>query len=309
VGVETGNANTRPMETTAVQVVAAAKGPRLATEAEKSVAGVASASGIHTADASGAMPPLTVPSSATDSTTTATAAATLPVTNMAVATDAPQLRRAIGMESKPAEPVRDKPESLAAPDVIQAEVASASAADDIAAAKNQLKLPAIQNSGAISEPVAAPAPKRSGRPLAVFISRRDSKIYVRQNFTPLFDAPVTITASERPLGTHVFTVHADKDNKNNFHWSVISLPATHPTEHVSARGKSSHRHTVTARVEPKLPPVPDDAADALNRIVVPEDVLTKIAESLSSGGSIVVSDQGIAGGETGEGTDFIVTLR
>jgi hypothetical protein len=37
--------------------------------------------------------------------------------------------------------------------------------------------------------------------------------------------------------------------------------------------------------------------------------MAKIAEALSTGGSIIVSDQGIAGGETGEGTDFIVTLR
>jgi hypothetical protein len=57
-------------------------------------------------------------------------------------------------------------------------------------------------------------------------------------------------------------------------------------------------------------PVSDSAADALDRISIPEDVMTKIAESLSAGDSIIVSDQGIAaGGETGEGTDFIVRLR
>jgi hypothetical protein len=37
--------------------------------------------------------------------------------------------------------------------------------------------------------------------------------------------------------------------------------------------------------------------------------MTKIADALSSGDSIIVSDQGIAGGETGEGTDFIVQMR
>jgi hypothetical protein len=37
--------------------------------------------------------------------------------------------------------------------------------------------------------------------------------------------------------------------------------------------------------------------------------MARIAESLSAGGSIIVSDQGINGGETGEGTDFIVPLR
>jgi hypothetical protein len=38
--------------------------------------------------------------------------------------------------------------------------------------------------------------------------------------------------------------------------------------------------------------------------------MTRIAELLITGSSIVVSDLGIAqGGETGEGTDFIVPLR
>ena len=39
------------------------------------------------------------------------------------------------------------------------------------------------------------------------------------------------------------------------------------------------------------------------------DVMAKIAEALTSGASIIVSDQGINQGETGEGTDFIIPLR
>jgi hypothetical protein len=37
--------------------------------------------------------------------------------------------------------------------------------------------------------------------------------------------------------------------------------------------------------------------------------MTRIAEALTTGGSIIVSDQAINQGETGEGTDFIVPLR
>ena len=37
--------------------------------------------------------------------------------------------------------------------------------------------------------------------------------------------------------------------------------------------------------------------------------MARINEALTSGGSIIVSDQGINQGETGEGTDFIVSLR
>ena len=73
------------------------------------------------------------------------------------------------------------------------------------------------------DPAVAAAPKRTGQ-IAVFISRKDSKLYVRQNFAPLFDVPVTIAPSDRPLGTHVFTAQVDKNDANVLHWSVVSLP-------------------------------------------------------------------------------------
>jgi hypothetical protein len=38
-------------------------------------------------------------------------------------------------------------------------------------------------------------------------------------------------------------------------------------------------------------------------------VMARIADALTTGASIIVSDQGINQGETGEGTDFIVSLR
>ena len=56
-------------------------------------------------------------------------------------------------------------------------------------------------------------------------------------------------------------------------------------------------------------PEPDSPAEALDRLTIPADAMARITEALSTGGSIIVSDQGIAAGETGEGTDFIVSLR
>jgi hypothetical protein len=160
-----------------------------------------------------------------------------------------------------------------------------------------------------AEPTAISALKRSDR-IAVFVSRKDNKIYVRQNFAPLFDAPITITPSDRPLGTHVFTAEADKDSKDAFRWSVVSLPAmAHRAEPVHVRENPSHRRTARVDAKSGPAPVPDSAADALDRISLPEDIMTKIADTLSAGDSIVVSDQGIAGGETGQGTDFIVKLQ
>jgi hypothetical protein len=157
----------------------------------------------------------------------------------------------------------------------------------------------------------AAASRRAGQ-IAVLVSRKDSKLYVRQNFAPLFEAPVTITPGDRPLGTHVFTARVDKHDVNVLHWSVVSLPA--PTKHADRRGEGERssrwrKIAATVPIEVKPPPLPDGPAEALDRLSVPADAMARIAEALSTGGSIIVSDQGIGVGETGEGTDFIVSLQ
>jgi hypothetical protein len=174
--------------------------------------------------------------------------------------------------------------------------------------KDQTRLP-DKAAPSKADPAAATAPKRSGQ-IAVFISRKDSKLYVRQNFAPLFEAPVTIAPSDRPLGTHVFTAQVDKDDANLLHWSVVSLPA--PARHAERRDEDervSRRRKIAGAIEIKAMPLPDSPAEALDRLTIPADAMARIVEALSTGGSIIVSDQGIGGGETGEGTDFIVSLR
>ena len=144
----------------------------------------------------------------------------------------------------------------------------------------------------------------------MFVSRKDSKLYVRQNFAPLFDVPVTIAPSDRPLGTHVFTAQVDKDDANVLHWSVVSLPV--PARYAERRDedeRASRRRKIAGAVEMKAVPVPDSPAEALDRLTIPADAMARITEALSTGGSIIVSDHGITAGETGEGTDFIVSLR
>ena len=64
-----------------------------------------------------------------------------------------------------------------------------------------------------------------------------------------------------------------------------------------------------ALAEVRSLPVQNTPAEALDRITVPPDVMARIADALTTGASIIVSDQGINQGETGEGTDFIVSLR
>jgi lipoprotein-anchoring transpeptidase ErfK/SrfK len=159
------------------------------------------------------------------------------------------------------------------------------------------------------DPVAQTAPKRTGQ-IAVFVSRKDSKLYVRQNFAPLFEVPIKIAPSDRPLGTHVFTAQVDKDDANVLRWSVVSLPV--PARYAERRDdddRVSRRRKIAGAIEMKPIPMPDSPAEALDRLTIPADAMARITEALTTGASIIVSDQGIAAGETGEGTDFIVSLR
>jgi lipoprotein-anchoring transpeptidase ErfK/SrfK len=210
-------------------------------------------------------------------------------------------------EVKADAPKADNKANLAAADAPKADaakppVAPATTADPPDAKKDPTRLPGV---------AATDVPKRTGQ-IAVFVSRKDSKLYVRQNFEPLFDVPVTIAPSDRPLGTHVFTAEADKKDPNALRWSVITLPVTaRNAVRIDEQERASHRHRMAggAAVEAKPLPVPDSPAEALDRITIPADAMARINEALGSGGSIIVSDLGVNQGETGEGTDFIVPLH
>jgi lipoprotein-anchoring transpeptidase ErfK/SrfK len=153
-----------------------------------------------------------------------------------------------------------------------------------------------------------PELKRTSQ-VAIFISRKDSKLYVRQNFAPVFNSPVTIAPSDRPLGTHVFTAAADKTDASAMHWSVISLPASRNLARSDDGERGSRRSKKGAEAEVKVAPVPDSPAEALDRVTIPPDVMAWLGDALSNGSSLIISDQGINQGETGEGTEFIVSLR
>jgi hypothetical protein len=200
----------------------------------------------------------------------------------------------------------DEPKAADKPvEAVKAAADAVSATPDV---KKDQARPSDQEAAA-PKPEPAVAPRRSGQ-IAVFVSKKDGKLYVRQNFAPLFDVPVTIAASDRPLGTHVFTAQTDKDDANLLHWSVVSMPAV--TRYAAQQDddeRASRRRKTTGAIEVKPVPYPDSAAEALDRLSIPADAMARINEALSTGGSIIVSDQGINGGETGEGTDFIIPLR
>jgi lipoprotein-anchoring transpeptidase ErfK/SrfK len=146
----------------------------------------------------------------------------------------------------------------------------------------------------------ADQPVRHTGNVAVFISRKAKKLFVRQGFEPLFDVPVEIEHPEQPLGTHVFTALGFADDGARMRWNVMTVAAEPQRQVISP--KIGRRAAVIGAVE-DYPP--QTAAQALERIQIPQDAIDRIGEILSPGASLVISDQGL-GSETGQGTDFIV---
>ena len=146
--------------------------------------------------------------------------------------------------------------------------------------------------------------KRSGQ-VAVFVSRKEQKIFVRQGFVPLFDMPVVIDQPDQPLGTHVFTAMEVIDNGGGMRWNLISVPteAAASTEQRDTRKKSKEAPAPAVRAKP-----PASAAQALDRIQMPKEAVDRIGEILIPGSSLVISDEGL-GRETGRYTEFIVLSR
>jgi lipoprotein-anchoring transpeptidase ErfK/SrfK len=150
---------------------------------------------------------------------------------------------------------------------------------------------------AVEEPL-----KRSGQ-VAVFVSRKEQRIFVRQGFIPLFDMPVVIEEADQPLGTHVFTAMEVTENEGGMRWNLITVPIETPApERRDARKKPKEARPVFRQ---KPPP---SAAEALDRIQMPQEAVERISELLIPGSSLVVSDEGL-GRETGRYTEFIVLSR
>jgi hypothetical protein len=157
--------------------------------------------------------------------------------------------------------------------------------------------------------------ERAG-PIAVFISRKEGKIFVRQRTMPVLEAPVTIRDPQQPLGTHVFTAMAYLDDGESFRWTAVTLPGEPPKPERHAKGdksdkdgkKGKHRaHEEPAPKHLDLKP-PQTAREALGRIEIAQDVRDRISELMIPGSSVVISDSGL-GPETGKYTDFIVLTR
>jgi hypothetical protein len=155
-------------------------------------------------------------------------------------------------------------------------------------------------------PVTGVAPQKKMVPISVFVSRKLSRLFVRQRFAALFDAPIRIENPDEPLGTHVFTLLESRDEGSSFRWNAVSMPSTSRSSATDSNKKPNapvQGIGGTVRTDPP----PNDANASLNRIEIPQDIVGRISQLLTPGSSVIVSDYGLSR-ETGNDTDFIVVM-
>ncbi|MGB6798978.1 MAG: hypothetical protein WBE48_21055, partial [Xanthobacteraceae bacterium] len=161
-------------------------------------------------------------------------------------------------------------------------------------------------------------------PIAIFVSRKARKIFVRQDFEPVFEEAITIAQPDQPMGTHVFTAMEYLADNSTFRWNVVSMPAEIAKAAAKAPRVMADEEVVYDRYgrryerlvrrkhhdeDQKAAEVPPQTPEqVLARLELPQDAVDFISQRMVPGSSLVISDHGL-GDETGEGTDFIVVTR
>ncbi|WP_045836326.1 L,D-transpeptidase family protein [Hyphomicrobium sp. 99] len=144
--------------------------------------------------------------------------------------------------------------------------------------------------------------KHKTQPVSIFISLKTQRLYVRQGYEPVFEAPVTISEPETPIGTHVYTAVDYTNDGNDLRWTAVTL------EHKEADYASSEDRldqTSDATETPQTDVA--KATAALNRITIAPDVLARVTEAAWPGSSLIISDEPMSK-ETAKATDFIVLV-
>jgi len=192
-------------------------------------------------------------------------------------------------------------------DKLEAQLASAKAELqpklDAAAAAREAALAAETARVVAAE--AAHKVARDLEPVSVFISRKTQRLYVRQDFQPILEIPVTIQDADRPIGTHIFTAMERTGPGSDLRWSVVSLVGGHPDgggDKSDGPARGGHGRDIEA-ISTDL----GSAKAALDRIAIPQDTVDRIAEMVSPRSSLIISDEALSL-ETGEGTEFVVLM-
>jgi lipoprotein-anchoring transpeptidase ErfK/SrfK len=191
---------------------------------------------------------------------------------------------------KPAEPLAndDADRRLGAPPEVKT-----AAAGDVAASAS--------DGGSLEDQADAGEQGRPPRPISIFVSRKTQNLSVRQNFAPLFDAPIRIDQPETPIGTHIFTAMATEPSA--MHWTLVSIPDDARSEPRKEERKSALQPG--ARAAEAAGKAVEQVNALLGRVHIPSSVYDRIAALLTPGSSLIISDDAVSN-ETGLDTDFIV---
>lgn len=159
-------------------------------------------------------------------------------------------------------------------------------------------------------------------PVSVFVSRAEKRMYVRHGFSPLFDVPVTVSDDDKRIGTHVYTAleakgevkGEAKDEGAEMRWSVVTLDNAGAPPQIEPQTSSRRGRTVRAPqpapiVTAALTGPASTAAEALDRITIPEDARARVCDMLGVGASLIVSDEAPSHEMRVSGTDFVVLVR
>jgi hypothetical protein len=142
--------------------------------------------------------------------------------------------------------------------------------------------------------------EKAEAPVSILVSRKAGKIFVRQAWMPIYEAPVTFTDTGPPLGTHVYVAMGPGTDGETMNWLSVSLPASAPEPPRHQRGKAK---------APVSAPASETAASVLARFELPVATKRFIEERLWTGATLIVSDDGASPRETGLHTDFILLPR
>lgn len=140
------------------------------------------------------------------------------------------------------------------------------------------------------------------KPIAVLVSLRAQRIYVRQGFEPLLEAPITVTPLAHKVGTHVFTAMRYGGDPNTFDWRLVSAQTPKPGQPFDQKKRR------TASVQGEASDV-QMATEALAAFTIPDEILQTITERARPGSSLIVSDRELPLNENGSGTEFVVLTR
>jgi len=125
-------------------------------------------------------------------------------------------------------------------------------------------------------------------PIAVFVSRKEGKVFVRKGFEPVFSAPVTFDNPDQPLGTHVYTALALKDDNTTLRWNVVSMPGSgaSPAKKAEKTEKGKRGEPVVATPAPTsnaTAALDHERARSELKALVPEDARVEIEAKKAAG--------------------------